>query len=449
MMQASDLLDDKPVAGTPLSAWLTLAVLLLFYLVSCIDKQMIALAIDPMGRSLGLQDSELGLLVGAAFGVPYTLTVLAAGWLLDRYSKRAILLFAVAIWSLAAMATGLAHSFGQLVLARAIVGIGEGFLPPASLALIAAVFPRHRVAMATSIFFAGANIGVMVALSLGGQVIEWLTAQGGAIFPLFGHLAPWRAAFFLTALPGLPLAFLALLIDREASRSAVEESDSDEAGQQIGYAVFFRSRLRLILCHSLAFGMISSGCLAVMLWSPAYLERNFGWASGRVGLVLALGSGCGAMASILWGAMSDRLMRKGRSDAPYIVYPVILAVCVPITILAYTFAEASTFLIPYLLASMLLLGCGGITSAMQLSTPPQFRARILGLQTMSAGIFGLALVPVLVPSLAQYMFRDRLAIGHSISIVVLITVLIAILLLISTRGALRDAVTALEDKDGR
>lgn len=424
---------------------MTLAVLLVFYLISSIDKQMVALAVVPMGGALALTDSELGLLVGGAFGIPYTITVLASGWLLDRYSKRAILLVAVLGWSIAAMATGLAVTFEQLVVARAIVGIGEGFLPPAALALIAAVFPRDRVAMATSIFFAGANIGVMVALSFGGLVIHWLTEQGGAVLPLVGHQPAWRAAFVLTALPGVPLAFLALAINARASHARPAASAAQATGAaDASYGAYFRKRFKLIICHSLAFGMVSSACLAVMLWSPAYLERNFEWHAGRVGLTLALGSGAGALASVLWGTLSDRLLRSGRRDAPYILYPAIAALCIPLAILSFTVAGPDMFLAIYLATSILLFACGGMTSAMQLSTPPQFRARILGLQTMSAGAFGLVLVPALVPGLAQYVFRDPLAIGRSLAVVVAFGLLATILLLLSTRRDLRAAVAEFE-----
>jgi MFS family permease len=254
--------DDEPI---PLSAWITLTVLLLFYLMSFVDKQMIALLVNPMGKGLALQDSQLGLLVGAAFGIFYTLSVFGAGWLLDRYSKRRILFVAVIGWSFAAAATGLASSFEQLFVARALVGIGEGFLPPASLALIAAVFPRGRITMATSIFFAGSNLGSVLALLVGGKAIAWLDGRGGAVLPLLGHLEAWRAAFVLSALPGVPLALLAFAIHRGASqpvpKAAARDAVAPVAGEDDGYLRFLRARARLIICHNLAYGLMSSGLL--------------------------------------------------------------------------------------------------------------------------------------------------------------------------------------------
>jgi MFS family permease len=442
--------DDEPI---PLSAWITLTVLLLFYLMSFVDKQMIALLVNPMGKGLALQDSQLGLLVGAAFGIFYTLSVFGAGWLLDRYSKRRILFVAVIGWSFAAAATGLASSFEQLFVARALVGIGEGFLPPASLALIAAVFPRGRITMATSIFFAGSNLGSVLALLVGGKAIAWLDGRGGAVLPLLGHLEAWRAAFVLSALPGVPLALLAFAIHRGASqpvpKAAARDAVAPVAGEDDGYLRFLRARARLIICHNLAYGLMSSACYAVLLWAPAYLERGFGWGADRVGMVLAIGSGCGAIANICWGLASDRLMRGGRRDVHYLLYPGLYMLCIPMTALTFLWVGPGSFLPLYMMVSVLLLGSGGMTAALQLSAPPAMRARVMGIQTLSSGIFGLALAPTLVPSLAQYVFNDRQAIGLSIVVVVGVSLVATILLLMFARKALRDAILARELAGGR
>jgi MFS family permease len=102
-----------------------------------------------------------------------------------------------------------------------------------------------------------------------------------------------------------------------------------------------------------------------------------------------------------------------------------------------------------MMVSVLLLGSGGMTAALQLSAPPAMRARVMGIQTLSSGIFGLALAPTLVPSLAQYVFNDRQAIGLSIVVVVGVSLVATILLLMFARKALRDAILARELAGGR
>jgi ABC-type Mn2+/Zn2+ transport system permease subunit len=85
-----------------------------------------------------------------------------------------------------------------------------------------------------------------------------------------------------------------------------------------------------------------------------------------------------------------------------------------------------------------------LTSALQLATPANLRGRIIGLQTLASGVFGLALAPTLVPSLTQYLFHDRNAVGRSIATVVTITLVIAIGLQTWARRPLRQAVDAQE-----
>jgi MFS family permease len=439
MPPSTDMEKDVRVSG---AAWRTLAILLTFFLLSFVDKQMISLLVNAMGKSLGLQDVQLGGLVGAAFGVFYTLSVLGAGYLIDRYSKKWILFLAVFGWSLAAAGTGIASSYGYLFLARALVGIGEGFLPPASFALIAMVFPRPKVAMATGIFFAGSNVGSVVALLFGGKAIALLEAHGGMTFPLLGHVEAWRSAFLVTALPGVPIAFLAFLLHTKG-RPGAEHTDVLHSERE-GYWRFMRLRRALLLRHNFAFGMSSAACYAVLLWSPAYLQRVFHWKADKVGLTLALGSGAGAISNICWGMVADRLKQRGYQDGLYRLFSVLFVICIPTAIVTYTVLGPDTFLIGYLITSILLLGSGGLTTAMQLATPANLRGRIIGLQTLASGVFGLALAPTLVPSLTQYLFRDKQAVGLAIATVVTVTLLIAITLQSWARRPLRAAINAQE-----
>jgi MFS family permease len=423
-------------------AWWTLSILLLFYLLSFTDKQMMSLLVNAMGKALALQDVQLGTLVGAAFGVFYTISVIGAGWLIDRFSKKLILFLAVLGWSLAAAGTGVASTYGQLFLARALVGIGEGFLPSASFALIALVFPRSRVATATGIFFAGANAGSVVALLFGGKAIAALTASGGFTFPVLGHVEAWRSAFLVTALPGVPIAFLACFLYTRGNSSGAGTDVLHS--EREGYWRFMRLRRALILRHNFAFGMNSAACYAILMWAPTYVERVFHWKADRVGLTLAIGSVCGGLANVTWGAVADRLKRRGCQDGLYRLFTILFLLCIPSAIVTFGVLGPNTFLIGYVVTSILLLGSGGLTTAMQLATPPNLRGRITSLQTLASGVFGLALAPMIVPSLTQYVFHDKLAVGYAIAAVITVALSIAILLLQLARQPLCEAIDSQE-----
>src|SRR3546814_11922543 len=114
--------------------------------VAYLDRQIISLLVAPMKEGLDISDLQVGALMGMAFGLFYALFGMPLGGLVDRYSPRAVIFWGLTVWSLAAMSCGLARSFGELFIARMIVGVGEACLMPAAFAIkIGRASCRERV----------------------------------------------------------------------------------------------------------------------------------------------------------------------------------------------------------------------------------------------------------------------------------------------------------------
>ncbi len=92
------------------------------------DRQILALLVDPIRGDLGISDVQISVLQGAAFAVLYSFIGLPLGRIADLVPRRALLTFAVAMWSLGTILCGLAHSFAALFAARLLVGVGEAAL---------------------------------------------------------------------------------------------------------------------------------------------------------------------------------------------------------------------------------------------------------------------------------------------------------------------------------
>src|SRR3546814_11871457 len=118
---------------------------------SFLDRLVLALLIDPIRADLGLTDSEVSLLAGAAFATCYVGFAFAFGRWVDLRGRRNAVVAGIGLWSLATAACGFANSFGKMFAARAAVGVGEASLNPAAYSLIADSFPPERpgLAMAT------------------------------------------------------------------------------------------------------------------------------------------------------------------------------------------------------------------------------------------------------------------------------------------------------------
>ena len=91
-------------------AWYVVAILTLTYTVSFIDRQIMALMIEPIRRDLQISDTQVSLLIGLAFAVFYTLLGIPIARMADRYSRRRIIAIGITVWCLATAACGVART---------------------------------------------------------------------------------------------------------------------------------------------------------------------------------------------------------------------------------------------------------------------------------------------------------------------------------------------------
>ena len=122
---------------------------MLAYIFSFVDRQILALMIEPIKRDLGLSDTQFSLLHGLAFSLFYAFGIPIA-LLADRYSRPRIIAIGVAFWSLATAVCGLSRNFAQMFLARIGVGVGEAALSPATYSMLSDMFPRDRLGRAVA-----------------------------------------------------------------------------------------------------------------------------------------------------------------------------------------------------------------------------------------------------------------------------------------------------------
>jgi MFS family permease len=115
-------------------------------LVAILDRQILNLLVDPIRSDLDLSDIQIGVLQGPAFMVFYTLFGFPLGWMVDRMHRLRLLAAGIALWTAGTIGCGLAVSYEALVVARAVVGMGEAVASPASISLIAG--PSRQASMA-------------------------------------------------------------------------------------------------------------------------------------------------------------------------------------------------------------------------------------------------------------------------------------------------------------
>ena len=176
---------------------LILITLVLINVLNFIDRQLPYILVDSIRADLGLNDAQIGLMAGVAFAVVYSFAGLPLARLADRFGARWVITGALTFWSLATAASGFAHSFTHLILARIGVAAGEAGSTPAAHALISRVYPVTSRGIVLALFSLGVPIGSMLGLMLGG----WINDAVG-----------WRQAFFMVGLPGVVVAVVGVVL---------------------------------------------------------------------------------------------------------------------------------------------------------------------------------------------------------------------------------------------
>src|SRR5437879_4854472 len=161
-----------------------------------VDRYVAAATLPLILADLAISDAQGGLLQ-SLFIVAYSLACGPAGWLGDVGKRLRLVAGGVFVWSVATVASGLAPTYAMLLLARAVVGVGEASYAVVTPSLLSDCYPAERRARVLGIFCAAIPVGSALGYVVGGLVGEH-----------FG----WRAAFFVAGAPGMVLAFVLLLL---------------------------------------------------------------------------------------------------------------------------------------------------------------------------------------------------------------------------------------------
>lgn len=200
-------------------SWYVLCVLVAVYILNFIDRQILSILATDIKADLGLTDSDLGFLGGAAFAVFYALFGIPLGRLADSWNRKKLLSIGLALWSTMTALSGFAQSQATLTLARMGVGIGEATASPTAYSLISDYFPKRQRATALAIYSSGLYLGGGVSLLIGARIGQvWnQTYPGGGPLGLVG----WQAAFLAVGIPGVLMALWILTL-REPVRGAMD-----------------------------------------------------------------------------------------------------------------------------------------------------------------------------------------------------------------------------------
>ncbi len=404
------------------------------------DRFIFSAVSDTVKSQFGFNDLQIGSLA-SAFLIVYSLVAFPLGYLAERYSRKVVVGAGVALWSFATLLTGGAFNFNSMLLARTVVGVGEGSYYPSGTPLLAAWFPPQRRASILAWWGASALFGAGIGFLIGG---------------IFDYPDRWRYAFYISAVPGLILALLMFGLRRRLKSDGDPEPVELPQGMSIVGTIkrcWKIPTFRVILFqHALGFFPLA----AISNFLVIYLSSTYGYeaqsrfgsaALGRsttpilAGALLVLG---GIAGGIYGGAWANRLRRKyvgarvrtGGLGFLYAAPFVVITLSAPIVLQALPAYQALTpatqvkigvaiFALMGFCASFFLNVYNGPTSAaLQDVLPPNLRAAGGGLELTLAHVLGDIYATTLVGAISV-AFSGWLG-GEQIGLALLVTCPVAL-----------------------
>lgn len=346
-----------------------------------LDRYVGAATLPLILAGLAISDTEGGLLQ-SAFILTYSLACPVAGWVGDRHPRLRLAAAGVFVWSAATIASGLAPTYAWLLLARAVIGVGEASYAVVTPSLLSDCYPPERRSRMLGIFYAAIPVG---------------TALGYVVGGLVGEAFGWRAAFLVAGAPGAVLAGLLLFL-REPPRGALDParpSGETPLGLRASLRALLARRSYVVNTVSQVIYTFAMGGLAT--WMPTYFVRErgipLGAAGSTFGAILVV---AGFLGTLTGGRLSDALEKRWRA-AHFTVSGVTLVASIAFTLPAVLSATPAVFWSAMFVTLFLLfMNIGPLNAAMANVLPADLRARGFAVTTMVMHLLGDAASPSLI-----------------------------------------------------
>ena len=368
---------------SPGRARYALGVLFTINLFNYIDRQVISGVLPLVQQDLQLSDTALGWLA-SAFMILYLLGSIPLGVLGDRVARNRLIALGVGMWGAATFLSGLARSYGQLFVTRALVGIGEASYGPTATAMVSDLFPRERRGLVNGLFNAAVPLGGAIGVIAGGLV---------------GSRYGWRAAFLLVGLPSLALTVLAWRLG-DPPRGGQDRLPADAAGGPRvglfeGVLGLFRTPTFVMVC---VVGMLVAFAVgAFNHWLPLYLHRVKHFSVPEASFWFGVLSATGGFIGVVAGGFVGDLLARRTPAGHLLTIAAGFLLAAPAGIVMMIAKERAVFLPALFFAvAFLVLYIGSVNAVIHNVVHPALRATAVAIFVFIVNVGGAALSPAVV-----------------------------------------------------
>ena len=356
-------------------------------MLSAMDRQMLAVLIEPIKAEFLLSDLQIGLVSGLGFSLSFGLLGLPLGRIADRHERRSLVAWTRGVGGLLAAMGGASIGFWSLMGSRAGGALSDAGGAPASLSMIADLYPPAQRSRAMSLFGLGAATGSMLALVLG----SWIAQQWG-----------WRLALAIVGGSAALLALLLRLFSSEPLRAQAARSNELSQGRS-SVALVWRQPVTRWIMLGAGFALLSG--YSVGAWNVSYLVRSHHLTQQQAGWVAGFAALTSVFGSLVAGALTDRLVR--RHPGWQMGVPLIgVSMALPSGLLFFAMptgqVAAATAMVG-LFAFFIAWWAAPSYAALSLVVAPQRRATANAMLMLAGAIIGSGIGPIFTGSLSSWL----------------------------------------------
>jgi MFS transporter, ACS family, glucarate transporter len=299
---------------------LVLGLLGLMYFITYLDRVNVSTAASGFGGEFHLNKTEIGL-VFSAFAYPYLVFQIIGGWVSDRFGARKTLLVCGAVWAAATALTGMAGGFVSLLVARVLLGLGEGATFPAATCAMSRWVAKERRGFAQGITHAAARVGNAAAPAV---IVAVMMAYG------------WRDSFYVCA--AISFAWVGLWAvtfteyPAQHPRITAEELAVLPEARTTKSDVPWRSLFRRMMPVTVVYFCYGWTLWLFLSWIPQYFLHSHGLDLKKSALFSSGVFFAGVVGDTLGGLVTDKLLE--RTGNLQHARSVMVAACMLLTLLS-------------------------------------------------------------------------------------------------------------------
>jgi MFS family permease len=411
------------------SANYVLFVMLIAYILSFIDRNIMSVLVGPVREYFDITDFQFSLLHGMAFTLFYIFLGLPIGWMADRYSRKWIITTGVFFWSLMTCLCGTVKSFGGFFTTRIGVGVGEASLSPSAYSILGDYFPPQKLRWATSVFAIGITLGSGLSYKVGSWMYQWLGEQDFSGIPIIENLEAWQLTFIGVGLPGFIVVLLMLFV-REPKRIATSEIDKAPDIPVSELIKYLRTHWQVYGAILIGIGMMAIVGYGTLVWNVEFLMRTYDItrlsAGSTMGNIFIIGGTAGTFAGAVFAGW---LQKRGYTDANLrVMFIAALILVIPAAAAPLMPTADLAISLTWLVVFVHYTHFGVAMAAMQIVTPSRMRAQVSALLLFTTNFFGLMLGGSAIAFFTDYIFGNDDQLRYSLSLTAIVFYPIAAIL---------------------